>query len=223
MKIDRVINLICNAGMKDIDEIRRENLRLIQEELGGPSKAAKRLDMPLAQFISLRDGAVVKKTGKRRGMRTETARRIELLAGKPPGWLDTDHAQSDTSVHPVMEPSAAYLQHADKDAITVPVLANAASMGPGSELLSEDVVAGTLLLTRSFVLYRVQPSSPSALRFLHAYGDSMSPTLNSGDIVLVDTGIAAIDIDGVYVLEAHGRLFIKRVRQRLDGSYEFRM
>lgn len=117
MKIDRVINLICNAGMKDIDEIRRENLRLIQEELGGPSKAAKRLDMPLAQFISLRDGAVVKKTGKRRGMRTETARRIELLAGKPPGWLDTDHAQSDTSVHPVMEPSAAYLQHADKDAI----------------------------------------------------------------------------------------------------------
>lgn len=51
----------------------------------------------------------------------------------------------------------------------------------------------------------------------------MSPTLNSGDIVLVDTGIAAIDIDGVYVLEAHGRLFIKRVRQRLDGSYEFRM
>lgn len=27
-------------------------------------------------------------------------------------------------------------------------------------------------------------------------------------------------IDGVYVLEAHSRLFIKRVRQRLDGRFE---
>ena len=29
-----------------------------------------------------------------------------------------------------------------------------------------------------------------------------------------------VDVDGVYVLSAHDRLFIKRVRQRLDGQFE---
>jgi SOS-response transcriptional repressor LexA len=205
--------------MKMIDDIRRENMAALAKEVGGVAALAEKLGRTEAQISQWIHGSLLP-SGKRRGMRSETARFIEQRTGKPLGWLDTDHTQSATAVHPVMEPSAAYLQNADKDAIPVPVLANAASMGPGSELLSEDVVAGTLLLTKSFVLYRVQPSSPSALRFLHAYGDSMSPTLNSGDIVLVDTGITAIDIDGVYVLEAHGRLFIKRVRQRLDGSYE---
>lgn len=141
----------------------------------------------------------------------------ELLHGNDGNKTNVKDVDRSPVPMAVMDSGAAeYLSNA----IPVPVLANAASMGAGSELLSEDVVAGTLLLTRSFVLYRVQPSSPSALRFLHAYGDSMSPTLNSGDIVLVDTGINAIDIDGIYVLEAHDRLFIKRVRQRIDGRYE---
>jgi phage repressor protein C with HTH and peptisase S24 domain len=39
-------------------------------------------------------------------------------------------------------------------------------------------------------------------------------------VLLVDTDMCDVKIDGIYVLKAHDRLFIKRVRQRLDGSYE---
>ena len=74
--------------MKDIDEIRRENLRSIELEFGGPAGAAKQLGMSNSQFTNLRDGAKDSKTGKPRGMRKETARKIELAAGKPAGWLD---------------------------------------------------------------------------------------------------------------------------------------
>ena len=202
-----------------IDDIRRENMAALAKEVGGVAALAEKLERTEAQISQWIHGSLLP-SGKRRGMRSETARFIEQRTGKPPGWLDTDHSvvPGNESEPYVIDSSSR--RYDETNAIPVPVLANAASMGVGSELLSEDVVAGTLLLTKSFVLYRVQPSSPSALRFLHAYGDSMSPTLNSGDIVLVDTGITAIDIDGVYVLEAHGRLFIKRVRQRLDGSYE---
>ena len=77
--------------MKDIDAIRRENLRLIENEMGGLTEAAKLVDMTPSQFGNLRDGAKDSKTGKPRGMRKETARRIEAGAGKPPGWLDVDH------------------------------------------------------------------------------------------------------------------------------------
>lgn len=80
---------LSNSAMKDIDEIRRENLREIEKELGGPTCAAKRLGMSSSQFANLRDGAKDSKTGRPRGMRKETARKIEIAAGKPAGWLDS--------------------------------------------------------------------------------------------------------------------------------------
>lgn len=104
--------------------------------------------------------------------------------------------------------------------VRVPVLANSASMGAGEAVEENDVVRGELTLTPQFVADRIHPSAPEALRFIHAYGDSMEPTFSSGDILLVDTGVREVKIDGVYVLNAHHRLFVKRVRQRIDGQYE---
>lgn len=78
--------------MKDIDEIRRENMHLLEVELGGPAEAANRVGMSPAQFTNLKKGAKDSKTGKRRGMRKDTARRLEEAAGKPVGWLDIDHS-----------------------------------------------------------------------------------------------------------------------------------
>jgi hypothetical protein len=78
--------------MKDIDAIRRENLRLIETDAGGTTEAATLCGMSPSQFANLRDGAKDSKTGKPRGMRKETARRIEAAAGKQPGWLDVDHS-----------------------------------------------------------------------------------------------------------------------------------
>lgn len=78
--------------MKDIGEIRRANLRRIEQELGGASAAAKKIGMFYTQFANLRDGKSGSKTTNSRGMRDETARRIERRAGKPCGWLDIDHA-----------------------------------------------------------------------------------------------------------------------------------
>lgn len=106
--------------------------------------------------------------------------------------------------------------------LLVPMLANDASMGPGAEDHAEDVMTGVIRLTDHFVQEYVRPSRAESLRFIHAYGDSMAPTLHSGDVLLVDTGSKNIDIDidGIYVLRAHGRLFVKRVRQRLDGKFE---
>jgi transcriptional regulator with XRE-family HTH domain len=104
--------------------------------------------------------------------------------------------------------------------VMVPLLANSASMGPGDELLDMDVMQGSITLSPTFIATRIKPARPAALRFIHARGDSMEPTFSSGDILLVDSDVREIKIDGVYVLEAYGRLFIKRVRQRMDGALE---
>lgn len=106
------------------------------------------------------------------------------------------------------------------EALSVPVLATAASMGPGAEQ-HDDVVVGRLTLRPDWVTKTLKSLSKlENLRFIHGYGDSMEPTFLDGDILLVDSGAQAVNVDGIYVLEANDRLYIKRVRQRLDGTYE---
>lgn len=104
--------------------------------------------------------------------------------------------------------------------INIPVLSATGSMGAGNEQLDEDYVVGSLTLSPNWIGKTIPSASIPSLRFIHAYGDSMAPTFNDGDILLVDTSRKTPNIDGVYVLQAHQRIYIKRVRQRLDGSYE---
>ena len=85
--------------MHDIDEIRRKAMGILEKEAGGPVAAAKRAGMKYAQWANLRSGAFDSKTGKRRGMHKDTARKIEAAFGKQAGWLDfadlTEHDFSD--------------------------------------------------------------------------------------------------------------------------------
>ncbi|ROH87977.1 XRE family transcriptional regulator [Pseudomethylobacillus aquaticus] len=105
--------------------------------------------------------------------------------------------------------------------LTVPLLNARASMGPGDATPDDEVVIDLLRVSRDWVAKALGPiSNINNLAFIHAIGDSMAPTFNDGDILLVDTGNKTAASDKVYVLEAHNRLFIKRVRQRLDGAFE---
>lgn len=104
--------------------------------------------------------------------------------------------------------------------LSVPLLANSGSMGPGSDSLHEEVMTGSLPVSPEWAKRVLKPTSLQNLRFIHGYGDSMKGTFEDGDILLVDIGVQEPKIDGVYVLEANDRVYIKRVRQRLDGQYE---
>ena len=61
-------------------------------------------------------------------------------------------------------------------------------------------------------LKALTPSSPSNLSIVRVEGDSMSPTLNAGDDILVDLGDAADRLrDGIYVLRIDDALVVKRI------------
>ena len=157
--------------------------------------------------------------GQTRAFTAENNSRAAAFLGVSPDWLATGEGEM-APVAGAVQSSALLDAGLPDDAVRVPVLANAASMGGGIDLADEDVICGELTLTPQFVAEQLRPVRPGALRFIHGYGDSMAPTFNSGDVLLVDTDMRDVRIDGIYVLEAHNRLFIKRVRQRLDGSYE---
>ncbi len=115
-------------------------------------------------------------------------------------------------------PSPASADNAD--VLHVPLYSIKGSMGNGNDLLTEDVLMGETPVSRKWVALHLPHVRPDALQMIHAYGDSMLGTLNSGDFALVDTDVSDIDIDGVYVLQADDKLFIKRVTRRMNGRLE---
>lgn len=52
---------------------------------------------------------------------------------------------------------------------------------------------------------------------MHAVGDSMSPTINSGDAMVIDTR-RTDQLFGIYVFVMHGAVFVKRLSARTDGT-----
>ncbi|AMM23195.1 S24 family peptidase [Variovorax sp. PAMC 28711] len=144
-----------------------------------------------------------------RALRDKAVRRLEEVTDKPPGWFDGGQVVPTTEYLPGFKP------------LSIPLLAQAASMGPGADQLHDEVVVGRLTVSPQWVTRTIKPlTGIENLRFIHGYGDSMEPTFADGDILLVDAGVTDHRVDGVYVLEANDRIYIKRVRQRLNGSFE---
>lgn len=156
------------------------------------------------------------KNWEMRGVSKAGALKAEELIGCSAAWVLTGDGQATGRAKGTRRMPASA-----KSAVSVPRLANAASMGGGSDMAPEDVLVGNLTLSPAWIGRTLRGlSTPDNLRFIHAYGDSMEPTFLDGDVLLVDAGVRTLEVDGVYVLGAQNRLFIKRVRQRLDGAYE---
>jgi len=51
-------------------------------------------------------------------------------------------------------------------------------------------------------------------------GDSMEPTLNSGNVIFLDTTKTDPSRDGIYAFSNINGLFIKRVQKRIDGKLD---
>lgn len=104
--------------------------------------------------------------------------------------------------------------------VQIPQLAAVPSMGGGESLTYDgDQIIDVLAMSKTWLERNIK-AKPDNLRVITGAGDSMHPTFSDGDMLLVDVSKGKVDIDGVYVLSAHERLFIKRVRQRLDGTFE---
>jgi phage repressor protein C with HTH and peptisase S24 domain/DNA-binding XRE family transcriptional regulator len=62
--------------------------------------------------------------------------------------------------------------------------------------------------------------STKYLKIISVYGDSMKPTLQHGDQILVDTACHSFIDDALYVIQQRDNLRVKRIKLRLDGSIE---
>lgn len=190
-------------------EWRRGRLGALAEKHGG--------NAALGRLLGYKDGAMVGQMLRgERPITEKTVAKAEELPGSA-DWFSrpasTALASTVTSLTPAPKPG--------ENAVHVPLLANAGSMGDGQDEMHDDVLIGSIALSPDWITRRLRITRFQDLRFIHAYGDSMSDTFEDGDILLVDTGAKdPSGADGVYVLEAAHRVFIKRVTERFGGSFE---
>jgi len=86
----------------------------------------------------------------------------------------------------------------------------AVSAGPGA-VVSEELGKPYFAFDERW-LKALTSTPPGNLSIVRVEGDSMSPTLNAGDEILVDLGDAADRLrDGIYVLRIDDALIVKRV------------
>ena len=86
----------------------------------------------------------------------------------------------------------------------------AASAGPGA-IVSEELGKPYFAFDERWL--KALTATPSAkLSIIRVEGDSMSPTLNPGDDILVDLGDASVRLrDGIYVLRVDDSVVVKRL------------
>lgn len=94
----------------------------------------------------------------------------------------------------------------------------AAAAGHGGVVTDESIV-DHLAFKREWIKQTLG-LDPAHLALIDARGDSMSPTIESGDLLLLDTRPEKAKHEGVYVINLNGALLVKRLRIRLTGVIE---
>lgn len=90
----------------------------------------------------------------------------------------------------------------------IPKLAVGASAGPGA-IPDHETPAGKIGFDEKWL--RKQGLDPSKLSLIQVDGDSMSPTLNHGDDIMVDNRVAGAMRDGIHVIRFDDVLMVKRL------------
>ncbi len=132
--------------------------------------------------------------------------RLALAARASIDWVATGHGQMQSDV----------ASFSDAEFTFIPRLAVEVSAGHGLDVENEAVL-DRLAFKRSWIEGQIAVN-PSNLVIVTARGDSMLPTFNDGDVLLVDTSRTDRREDGIYVIRTDHGVIAKRLCFGFDGG-----
>lgn len=203
--------------MKTIEQIRRENLALLAAEFGGATEAAKKIGVSDSQYSQWLNASINSGTGKPRGMRTASCRKIEEACGKPTGWMDVYHDPLEVPAKPPLVRASHPDDEPPDDVIWVPESQIEFSGGSGRVAI-HDLVDDEEPATYRLSWFQKYGINPAKVRRFRVSGKSMEPMLYARDTILVNTEETNI-IDGkLYAIRYGDELRVKYLSRRLDGT-----
>jgi phage repressor protein C with HTH and peptisase S24 domain len=88
--------------------------------------------------------------------------------------------------------------------------------GAGDGLFSDESAESEIIAFQESWLRQKFHTSSQGLHLIYVRGESMEPTLHTGDIVLLDTKATQVS-EGIYVLRIDSALFVKRLHRLPAG------
>jgi phage repressor protein C with HTH and peptisase S24 domain len=182
---------------KSADEEFRRRLRLIMQQFGSVAD--------LARAVGVSDNAIYKWVSGRGQPSMISLVNLAHAARVSIEWLATGQEASKSEEPPAEAGEYVYLPR------------NSLRTSSGRAAAENRQVVDYLAFKNEWLRRRVG-IDPKGLMLIEAVSDSMAPTIDEGDLVLVDLRDPRFRYDGVYVLRASGDLPIKRIQRRPDGK-----
>lgn len=192
--------------MATAKEIRRENLKVLVERFGSMKSLNERLGRKDNTLTQILNASIHSETGKKKQMGDRLARSIEQTLSLGDGWMDADHSE-------------------DPDAKSNLIALNKLSIEAGCNPAGGSGGEACAIVERIEVTPEWYKQNISRYRLhghdlITARGDSMEPTINSGDIVVVDTHDHDLTQEGIFCVNYGAGVMLKRI-QVLPFGVEF--
>lgn len=185
--------------MSTVEEEFRRRLRLIMQQFGSVAD--------LAKAVGVSDNAIYKWVSGRGQPSMASLVNLAKAAGVSVEWLATGAATKSPS-DLVETANASALVSTPLGAIKI----------PGSPIMIHSSQIVDYLRFDATWLMRRFSIDPNLLALIEADGDAMSPTVDDGDLCLIDLQQSRFRHDGLYAIWAHDELSIKRLQREPDGS-----
>lgn len=153
-------------------------------------------------------------TGKQKQFTEQSLTRIAQALGVKVIDLFTS-GEIDTTVYKNSNDTLASTE--GKDVFRVEVLDVSASAGSGHIQGSDIIdVIHAIEYSNDQALTMFGGRSSSGVKVINVRGDSMSPTIEPGDLLFVDVSINEFDGDGIYTFGFDGKIYVKRLQMIPD-------
>lgn len=143
---------------------------------------------------------------------------VQIFLRENPNFFHKEKELTDKTIHYKThqgEPLAK-LHPTLNDFVLVPRYDVRGSAGHGSIVHSEQIV--DCLAFRADWVRHTLGVTEKDLVLISVKGDSMEPTINNGDLILVNIREDRIEDDAIYVLQRDGALIVKRIQRKMDDS-----
>jgi len=196
---DDMIEFRSYRNDQDLSE-RTERLKTAVRRAGGNTQVSIRSHVPLNTLNRYIAG---------REMKVSALVALAKACNVSVEWLAQGGESSDVVMNtPVHVSSTDVVPNGDDDTLPVKFFEVEPSAGMGI-YPSEWVDSQEFMVSKQFIR-QVLGVWSSKIFFVRVQGDSMTPTIRSGETILVDYTPQDI-VDGIFMLSLHGRLIVKRL------------
>jgi len=207
---------IATIEFMDKRTIRELNLKYAAHVAGGISELSTKANCSQKYLEQILQGFQGAKDKNPRKLGDIIAKRITDFLREDFYWIDLPHPELWEQIGE--EPPIKAAAKKPSGTFEISRYNRTGSMGHGHAVDEYEEVIEKITVTAEWIKSYAKGRNPKNLALISAKGDSMEPTFNNGDILIIDRSVVEVDAEAIYVLTIGNDLHIKRLQRWTNGS-----